>query len=213
MAEPGRYLIGESLREKLKSTIAKVDSFAPGSPLTRIKTVIEGDGQGYVPKTFKICTFTGAWAKGTDKVVTFKYQTTSPNTVTVTNLFFPVTSTAASATNCAIAKDGTAWFLVAVPLATATAFFIKSTTAGTIIVRMKPGVGLKTIGQVDIVTNVAVSATLNPEDCSISVTPTLTKESAIVIKETETMQVIQETSDRGIFIQETFTATFVKIES
>ena len=38
MAESGKYLIGESLREKLKSTISKVDSLSFGGPVSRIPT-------------------------------------------------------------------------------------------------------------------------------------------------------------------------------
>jgi hypothetical protein len=110
MAEPGRYLIGESLREKLKSTIAKVDAFAPGSPTSRIKTVIEGDDP-YIPKVFRVCTFTGAWSIGEEKTVTFSNRTNSPNTASAVNLFTDFTATSAT-TTCVIAKEGTAWYLV-----------------------------------------------------------------------------------------------------
>lgn len=60
-------------------------------------------------KIFRICTFEGAWSKGDSKTVTFKYQTTTPNTVTATNLFANVPAGG----DCAIARDGTAWFLIA----------------------------------------------------------------------------------------------------
>jgi hypothetical protein len=114
MAEPGRYLIGESLREKLKSTIAKVDSFAPGSPTSRIKTVIEGD-QAYTPKIFRVCTFTGTWNLNEFKTLTFRNVTTLPNTVSAQNLFANIKGGTSSAciTDCAIAKDGTDWYLIA----------------------------------------------------------------------------------------------------
>lgn len=62
--------------------------------------------------TFRICTFTGSWIKNSAKVVTFKYQAASPNTVNATNLFADI-GTAASSRNCAIAREGTAWFLIA----------------------------------------------------------------------------------------------------
>ena len=63
---------------------------------------------------FRICTYTATspWTKSSDKVVVFKYQTTTPNTVTATNLFADV-GTASGGVNCAIAKEGTAWFLIA----------------------------------------------------------------------------------------------------
>jgi hypothetical protein len=70
--------------------------------------------QGIGPnvKLFRVATFTGAWAKNSVKTVTFKYTTATPNTAVATNLFATL-GTAASSRNCAIAKDGTAWFLIA----------------------------------------------------------------------------------------------------
>ena len=62
-------------------------------------------------KTFRICTFTGAWSISSSKTVTFKYQTTTPNTVSATNLFLPIGDTG-NTRDCAIARDGSAWFLV-----------------------------------------------------------------------------------------------------
>lgn len=63
-------------------------------------------------KVFRVCTFTGAWNINSSKTVTFKYQTTTPNTVTALNLFANVPNPP-SAANCAIAREGTAWFLIA----------------------------------------------------------------------------------------------------
>lgn len=68
------------------------------------------DNSGRSSKTFRICTFTGSWSIGTPKIVTFKYQTATPNTMSATNLFWPVPD--GSERDCAIARDGTAWFLV-----------------------------------------------------------------------------------------------------
>jgi hypothetical protein len=66
-------------------------------------------------KTFRVCTFTGAWSKNTAKTVTFRNQTTTPNTVSATNLFAAIAGVTATSTSraCAIAKDGTAWYLIA----------------------------------------------------------------------------------------------------
>ncbi len=61
-------------------------------------------------KTFRVCTFTGAWAIDAAKTVTFKNQTTTPNTVSATNLFFDIPDDGTK--NCAVAKDGTAWHLI-----------------------------------------------------------------------------------------------------
>jgi len=63
-------------------------------------------------KVFRIATFTGAWSTNAAKTVTFKFQTTTPNTVSATNLFAAI-ATFSGSRDCAIARDGTAWFLIA----------------------------------------------------------------------------------------------------
>jgi hypothetical protein len=68
--------------------------------------------QSEAAKVFRICTFTGAWSISAAKTITFKYQTTTPNTVSATNLFATIASFSGSR-DCAIARDGTAWFLIA----------------------------------------------------------------------------------------------------
>jgi hypothetical protein len=66
-------------------------------------------------RTFRMATFTGAWNKGSLKVVTLRNVTSTPNTVSAINLFLSVnTATGITATiNCAIAKDGTSWYAIA----------------------------------------------------------------------------------------------------
>ena len=66
-------------------------------------------------KVFRVCTFTGAWSKNSSKVVTFRGVTSTPNTAVAQNIFVTISGTTATATtkNCAIAKDGTAWYLIA----------------------------------------------------------------------------------------------------
>lgn len=61
-------------------------------------------------KTFRVCKFTGSWSIDSFKTVSFKYQTSTPNTVTAINLFLELPDDGEK--NCAIAKDGTAWHLV-----------------------------------------------------------------------------------------------------
>ena len=104
-------------------------------------------------KPFRVCTFTGAWSIGSSKTVTFKYQSATPNTASATNLFFPVTSTAQL--DCAIAKDGTAWFLIDVPFYTASAVFV---------------------------TAVSVTASLNTTTCAITVGTTASTASATFLR-------------------------------
>lgn len=63
-------------------------------------------------RLFRVCTFTGAWSINATKTVTFKNQTATPNTVAAVNLFAAITA-ASGSRNCAIGKDGTAWYLIA----------------------------------------------------------------------------------------------------
>lgn len=73
-----------------------------------------GGGGGGGRKVFRICTFTGSWDIDTMKTVTFRNVTTTPNTVAAMNLFSSLAgpSGTVSTAVCAIAKDGTAWYLI-----------------------------------------------------------------------------------------------------
>jgi hypothetical protein len=82
---------------------------------------------GSSPKTFRVCTYTGAWAINTSNTVTFKNQTTTPNTVSAVNLFLTLPDNGER--NCAIAKDGTAWHLIQWQWDASTA--VSSATLGT----------------------------------------------------------------------------------
>ena len=64
-------------------------------------------------KVFRTATFTGAWSINTEKTVTFRGVTTTPNTVSATNLTMHLPDIGLSPPfDCQIAKDGTAWHLV-----------------------------------------------------------------------------------------------------
>jgi hypothetical protein len=104
------YLIGADLLGRIRRTVDAAEA-AP-MRLQTGKIAVRLEGEDASAKVFRICTFTGAWSKGASKTVAFKYQTSTPNTVTATNLFADV-STATSGVSCAIARDGTAWFLIA----------------------------------------------------------------------------------------------------
>jgi hypothetical protein len=83
-------------------------------------------------RVFRVCTFTGSWAINSAKTVTFRNVTSTPNTVSATNLFLALPDRGSQP--CGIAKDGTAWHLIAyVPVtqATATASILTSVSLGT----------------------------------------------------------------------------------
>jgi hypothetical protein len=68
-----------------------------------------GDSSGG-GKVFRVCTFTGAWSIGSTKNVTFKYQTSTPNTAVAQNDLMSLPS--AGTRNCVIGREGTAWHLI-----------------------------------------------------------------------------------------------------
>ena len=69
-----------------------------------------GPRVGGASKVFRVCTFTGAWSLNASKTVTFRNQTTTPNTVSVVNLVCGLNPSGSC--DVSVAKDGTAWYLV-----------------------------------------------------------------------------------------------------
>jgi hypothetical protein len=136
-------------------------------------------------EVFRVCTFTGAWSINASKIVTFKNQTSTPNTVSAQNLFFPITNTATASRDCAIAKEGTAWFLINAPMATATAIFVTSTATATFF-------GTDSTSQITFVTG--VSASLNTTDCTISVSAATSTAISVSMAGTQTMTFLQTTA-------------------
>ena len=118
-------------------------------------------------RLFRVATFTGSWAINATKTVTLRNQTSTPNTVAAVNLFLPVPAPSA-ATDCAIAKDGTAWYLIDVPFETATAVFVRATSS------------------TSVMTDVTLSASLNTSACTISIGKTLVTSSVTIVSSTFT---------------------------
>jgi len=78
-----------------------------GTPLTFGRKVVSA------PITFRVATHnSSAWAKDTLKTVTFINVTTTPNTASAINLFANIAS-GSNGRAVAIAREGTAWYLIA----------------------------------------------------------------------------------------------------
>lgn len=104
--------------------IAKVVRTVEGGNRTQGGLSFDHPMPSQAGRPFRICTFTGAWSINSAKSVTFYNVTATPNTVSVQNVMFPLPSlstTTSSPTVCAIARDGTAWYLVSVVHASHTA--------------------------------------------------------------------------------------------
>jgi len=113
--------------ERIAKVVRKVEQGDRGAAgLTFMPRSLGGSSA----KVFRICTYTGAWSINDSKTVTFKYQTTTPNTVSATNLFLPLPENGTR--HCAVAKDGTAWFLVQAQMELAHAFTAATLTTSSI---------------------------------------------------------------------------------
>ena len=106
------FLLGPTFVQKIRSTIERVDGTPlPGAGGTKRGPILEDNPpQQGSSKNFRIATFDGSWNKGTSKTVTF---TSGGTTATAVNLFADVNSDGDSDVNCAVAKDGSAWYLIA----------------------------------------------------------------------------------------------------
>ena len=109
-AKTDRVTFTRPAAERIASVVRKVEAGNRDSaPLVFNRAGVGGGGGGTV---FRMCTFTGAWSKGTQKGVTFRNVTTTPNTAAAYNLFGSVNAGGQTG-NGAIARDGTAWYLIA----------------------------------------------------------------------------------------------------
>jgi hypothetical protein len=86
-------------------------------------------------RTFRIATFDGAWATGEYKTVTFKYQTNTPNTASVMNLFCGLDAGSGSP-DISIAREGAGWYLVQVNMTQLSGY----ATSGTQVLTIQNGV-------------------------------------------------------------------------
>jgi hypothetical protein len=170
-------------------------------------------GGGGAGKVFRVCTFTGAWAVDTAKVVTFRNVTTTPNTAYATNFLISLPARAQSSSSriCNIAKDGTAWYLVSFQMTTATAVFSDRTQTMTFV-----GTGAtQTITYASLGSSVSaltdLSASLNTTDCTITVNKTTA--SFRIVGQTQTATVISMSGTQTAVISTgTYTATFISLE-
>jgi hypothetical protein len=231
----GKYFIGQSLREKLKSTIAKVDSIPFGGPVSRIPTIASNDGPTYVPKVFRVCTATGAWSIDASKSVTFYGVTSTPNTVSVINkiVSLPAPRSTSASRIVNIAKDGTQWYLVSFGMSTATAVLSRGTQSrsfidpsGTQSLTFVGSVETQSITFASQFNNVTVltgvQGVIRTDNCTIVFTQTTTLVRAVV--STQTARAVSSISTQtattislagtqtAAFVTGTFTATIITLE-
>jgi hypothetical protein len=170
-------------------------------------------GAADAKKIFRVCTFTGAWAIDTDKTVTFRGVTATPNTVSVINKIVSLPAPASTNTSriVNVAKDGTAWYLVSFQMSTATAVFSGRTQTITFVgTHATQTVAFATPGEsVPVLTN--ISAVLNSSNCSITVNKTTTSVRVVGSTQTATIMSMSGTQT-AVITTGTYTATYITLE-
>ena len=148
--------------ERIANVVRAVELTPPSaSPLTFDRRI-----DGRMPKQVRAATFSGSWAINAAKVVTFKYAPTA--TVSATNLSWPITSTAYSSEDCLVGREGTSWWLVVPKLEARTAIFVQQ------------------IASTSVLQSISLSASLNTNNCSITISQTANTSSITVISQTAT---------------------------
>jgi hypothetical protein len=142
------------------------------------------------PKQVRAATFSGAWPIGSVKTVTFKYAPTA--TANVTNLSWPIALSGYVNEDCVVGKEGTSWWLVVPKLEGLTAVFVTQT---------QQRMFCSGTGSQAIVTDVTISATLNTNNCAISIGKTLSTSSITVVSATATAP----------FIVSSYTSHFLRL--
>jgi hypothetical protein len=92
--------------QRIAKVVRTVEAGDRGQPGLRFDHPMPGG----VQKVFRVCTFTGSWDIGEAKTVTYKYQTSTPNTAVVQNDLMNLPS--AGTRNCVVGREGTAWHLI-----------------------------------------------------------------------------------------------------
>ena len=177
--------------ERIARVVRRVEAGTPQAKPLTFDLVMPTSGNR---KTFRMATFSGAWARGGGKVVTFRGSTTTAN---ATNLLLDVPS--AGTRNCAIAKDGTEWYLVFPQVRT------RNVTLATGTANQSVVTSVPTANQ-SVLTGMNISASLNTANCSISISQTPQSTNVRVLTGSpQTANVIVQTG--------TYTATIITLES
>jgi hypothetical protein len=161
MAELAQFDLGSAAR------VARVVRAVEQEPRRTRPLTFDPVHQSRTRPVFRVCTFTGSWPLGSSKTVTFKNQTNTPNTVSATNLFWPLDDDAPEERDCSIGKDGTAWFLV-VPQLFRGDFFTAATTT------MQCGIKFQTLPGIALASHSTNTFTMEVQTVPVVTAATIT---------------------------------------
>jgi hypothetical protein len=153
-ASPQRVVFTRNAADRIADAVLEVERGDRDSKGLAWYPRMNGRGGG---KTFRICTFTGSWSIGSAKTVTFKNQTTTPNTVSATNLFWPIPD--GPQRDCSIARDGTAWYLLVPQMYAANAATAATLTTASLRFDTLPVVALATSSTASFSVSIATCST------------------------------------------------------
>lgn len=107
MQSQDSYRIGPGLRVKLRQMVDAFDGEPSGDGDSETPTRLQDPLR--IGVEFHMASFSGSWLKGSSRTVTLAINTS--RTCLVTNVFADL-SVDCGARKCAIARDGTAWYLI-----------------------------------------------------------------------------------------------------
>lgn len=113
MADRG-YLIGESVRKRLRAVVEYVEGLPQEKQITKLTAPLEDGTAYYRPPTVRKCSFIGTWPAGESKIVTLL----TASGATQAEVFATNTLVGVSAGTGFITRDGSEWSLISVNLTT-----------------------------------------------------------------------------------------------
>lgn len=128
MAKDG-YLIGDSVLNRLRAVVQRVEGTPSASQITRIATANDEGPPYYCPSLIRFCTFTGTWSSGESKTITLLDSSGATQAeVAATNVLVGVSSGSG-----VVARDGTSWKLISVNLTTQPGYSSSGTQVLTVV--------------------------------------------------------------------------------
>lgn len=130
MADRG-YLIGETVRKRLRDVVEYVEGLPRESQVARVPTVLE-DGTPYLDVPIvRRCSFISTWPAGESKIITLLNAAGA----TQAEVFATNTLVGVSAGTGFVARDGSDWKLISVDLTTQPGY----STSGTKVLTLSNG--------------------------------------------------------------------------
>lgn len=112
MSDTTRVTFTRPAAERIASVVRTVERGDRDQSALKFGRPVPADASGGgAASAIRIGTFTGQWNKNATATITLVFQTSTPNTFVATNLFADL-SIGCGTKKCAIASEGSAWYLI-----------------------------------------------------------------------------------------------------